>query len=167
MYLVLVNRLGSLPRNSVVSLPDHSCWLGRKTTNQTNKTSNYLPSIVTVLMRFMVKLKGISASLMITATCPSPPPGTQATHRSPNRTFFSNGKSIARPKASWNIISWVLYMLYVHHFADSHQCCLFFQDKNIWRNSLDLYCIYSNKRPQGVAICNSKNDVLEAKFGQI
>ena len=43
VHLVLVNRLWSLPRNSVVRLTDHlnmtliSCWLGRKTTNQTYK----------------------------------------------------------------------------------------------------------------------------------
>ena len=38
VHLVLVNCLGSLPRNSVVRLTDLSCWLGRKMTNQTHKT---------------------------------------------------------------------------------------------------------------------------------
>lgn len=62
---------------------------------------NTLPNIATMLMRFMAKLNGRSASPRITATWPSPPPGTQATHSNPNLTSLFSGNIMAIPKASW------------------------------------------------------------------
>lgn len=65
------------------------------------KRNTQLPNIATMLMRFMAKLNGRSASPRITATWPSPPPGTQATHSNPNLTSLFSGNIMAIPKASW------------------------------------------------------------------
>ena len=58
--------------------------------------------MATTLMRFMVRLSGMSASPMTTAMCPRPPPGTQAVQSRPKRMSFSMGRTMARPKASCN-----------------------------------------------------------------
>ena len=54
LHLVLVNRSGSLPRNSVVrSRHDHSLCLGRKTTNPTRlQAFNYNPIMYTLRQKF-------------------------------------------------------------------------------------------------------------------
>lgn len=61
----------------------------------------YLPNIATTLIMFMVRLRGASASPIMTATCPRPPPGTHATHSNPKRISLLTGSNIANPNATW------------------------------------------------------------------
>jgi len=93
------------------------CWYAIFCSSHTHRY--YSPSIVTVLIRFIVRDSGRSALLMMTATCPSPPPGTHATHSRPNLMFFSSGRIMASPKASWKQRTDVKYftsLLFVLHY---------------------------------------------------
>lgn len=84
------------------------------------KRNTQLPNIATMLMRFMAKLNGRSASPRITATWPSPPPGTQATHSNPNLTSLFSGNIMAIPKASWKRTLIVIQNNRASNESDTH-----------------------------------------------